>query len=159
MIALQITNLKTFMSELLSGETFDIFLLQEAAITMNNLFTIDGRVQKNFTPDAPYEYTPWKDIKGTCFYLIKGKQTPLNMQYVFQLLPTHLHRILEKEDMLHYEEVLKAFILTVRYDGEKAILYTGCAYHTFFPDKQPEKIWDEAIQHYLIKKEIACELL
>ena len=56
-------------------------------------------------------------------------------------------------------DLVKAFVLTVRFDGEKAILYTGTSFTTFVADKEPEKLWDEALKQYLFKNEIACEPL
>ena len=48
MLALKINNVKTFMTQLLIGDTFDAFPLAEASITTFNTFTIDGRVNKEF---------------------------------------------------------------------------------------------------------------
>ena len=42
MIALQITSMKNFMTQLLAADTFDIFLLEEAVITVGNTISIDG---------------------------------------------------------------------------------------------------------------------
>ena len=50
MIALQITALKPFMSALLSGDLFDIFLLEEATLATAATYTINGRVNKAFFP-------------------------------------------------------------------------------------------------------------
>ena len=158
MIALQITNLKSFMSTLFLGDAFDFFLLESASITMAVTYSIDGKWQKDFAP-SEYEYIPWEEIKPTCFSLIKGKQTPLRMQFVLQLMPKHLKSILQAHDAIQFESVIKAFVLTIRYDGEKAVLVTGTAYQTFLADKTPEKLWDEALYKYLLKKEIPCEML
>lgn len=158
MIALQITHLKSFMSTLFGGDAFDVFLMEEASITMATTFSIDGKLKKEFAP-SEYEYVPWSDIKHTCFQLIKGKQPPLRMQFVMELMPVHMASILKGRDATQFENIVKAFILTIRYDGEKAILVTGTAYQSFVADKTPEKIWDDACYKYLLKKEIPCELL
>ena len=42
MIALQITSMKQFMSQLLAGDTFDVFLLEEATLTTAFTIQIDG---------------------------------------------------------------------------------------------------------------------
>ena len=44
MIALQVTSVKTLMNQLLAGDTFDIFLLEEAIISTANTYTIDGHI-------------------------------------------------------------------------------------------------------------------
>ncbi len=167
MIALQISALKPFMSALLSGDIFDIFLLEKATLSTAVTYTIDGRVNKDFFPleereDTslhPYEFTPWSEIKGLCFDLIKGKRTPLHFQFVFHLMPVHVASILEKGDAAHLKDFIKAFVLTIRFDGEKIILCTGTSLTTFVADKEPERLWDAALRKYLQKKEIACDEL
>ena len=50
MIALQISSMKQFMNELLTGEAFDIFLLEEATLTTDVTYQIDGHVNVEFFP-------------------------------------------------------------------------------------------------------------
>ncbi len=167
MLALQITTLKPFMNALLAGDLFDIFLLEEASISTAATYTINGRLNKDFfTPENWSEratdfceFASWQEMKGICFHLIKGKNTPTHFQFVFQLIRKHTLNILDKGSSTVPEELIKAFVLTVRFDGEKAILCTGTSFTTFVPDKEPEKLWDAALKQYLFKKGIACEEL
>lgn len=167
MTALQITNLKAFMNALLTGDLFDIFLLEEASIATAASYTIDGRLNKDFftaeewsdKTTVPYEFASWQDMKVTCFNLIKGRRTPLHFQFVFQLMPEHTVSILAKGGGSTPADLIKAFVATVRYDGEKATLYTGTSFTTFVLDKEPEQLWDTAMKQYLYKKGIACEEL
>ena len=55
MIALQIQDIKNFMSKLLLSQTFDHFLLVEGTITTYNTFRIDGRIHKSFFTDEEME--------------------------------------------------------------------------------------------------------
>ena len=94
MLAIQIKDVKTFMSKLLSGNTFDSFLLEEAQIHTFNTFVIDGHQNRDFytkeeleDPEAfPYEYSEWKNMKTICFQLIKGKKVPTFMKIILHLL-------------------------------------------------------------------------
>ena len=78
MLAIKIKDVKLFMAKLLSADTFDTFLLEEAQIHTFNTFTIDGHQNREFytkeeleDPEIfPYEYSCWKEIKGICFILI-----------------------------------------------------------------------------------------
>ncbi len=158
MIALQITGLKNFMNAMLTGNVFDTFLLEEASVTTAVTYHIDGHAQKDFAP-CEYEFIPWSDIKGICFQLIKGTKVPLHFQFVFHLMPKHVESILKAADAAVDPSLIRAFVLTLRYNGEIATLYTGTAYTTFVADKEPEKLWDTACEKYLLKKEIACERL
>lgn len=165
MLALQITALKPFMNGLLAGDLFEPFLLEEAEIATATTVSIDGRLNKDFFPPDewedkslhPYEFAAWKDMKSVCFDLIKGKRTPSHFQFVFQLMPRHTLSILEKGNAAIAPNLVKAFVLTVRFNGEKAILCTGTSYTTFVMDKEPEQLWDEACKQYFYKKGIACE--
>ena len=165
MIALQITSMKQFMSELLTGETFDIFLLEEATVTTSFTVTIDGRVNVDFFPIAertpeliPYEYLSWREVKGLCFDLIKGKRTPLNFKFVLQLKPDKMKAMLEKEKLSTKDVPLKSLVLTIKYDGSKAVLTTGSSYQTFVLDKTADVVWDRQISKYLAMKGIPFEI-
>ncbi|MBP5734064.1 MAG: hypothetical protein J6W66_09615 [Lachnospiraceae bacterium] len=166
MIALQITSMKQFMNELLTGDAFDIFLLEEATISTAITISIDGHVNVDFYPIAertpellPYEYQPWSEMKGLCFDLIKGKRTPLNLKIVMQLKPDKVKAMLEKEKLASKAASLKSLVLTIKYDGGKAILTTGSSYQTFVMDKTADVVWDRQISKYLAMKGIQFEIL
>lgn len=167
MLALHITSMKQFMNQLLVSDTFDVFLLEEAVITTANTYTLDGYVNREFyspedlgsgqVPD--YEYSPWSTMKGLCFQLIKGKRTPLSFRFIFHLKPEQAQKLLEKANCSVDPSSIKALVLTIRYDGTKAVLTTGCAYHTFVMSKEAEQIWDKALVRYLSGKNIPYEAL
>ena len=110
MLAIQIKDVKTFMAKLLSADTFDSFLLEEAQIHTYNNFVIDGHQNRDFytkeeleDPEVfPYEYSMWKDMKGICFQLIKGKKVPTLMKITLHKKPQEVRALLEKADALEY---------------------------------------------------------
>lgn len=163
MLALEITSMKNFMAHLLSGDTFDIFLLEEASVNTANLFRIDGHINAEFFPPderdkehIPYDLRPWSEMKGLCFDLIKGKRTPLSFQFVLQLKPEQTRRLLG--DASAFGQV-KAPVLNIRYDGSRALLTTGISYHTFVADREADLLWDNALCRYLSDKGIGYEKL
>lgn len=166
MLALQITSMKQFMNELLVGDTFDIFLLEEATLSTAITFQIDGHLNTEFYPMAertperlPYAYQPWGEIKGLCFNLIKGKHTPLYFKFVLQLKPDKMLAMLEKAKLSQKEHQIKSLVLTIKYDGTKAILTTGSSYQTFVMDKTADVVWDRQVSKYLAMKGIGFEIL
>ena len=165
MIALQITSMKQFMNQLLMTDTFDPFLLEEAVISTGNTFTIDGHINRDFygtegdSPETLPEFRPWSEIKSLCFDLIKGKRTPLSFRFVLHLKPEKAIALLEKENCDVEPSQVKALVLNIRYDGSKAVLTTGTAFHTFLLSKEPDAIWDKNLQKYLDGKGISYELL
>lgn len=164
MIALQINSMKQFMNHLLAADTFDPFLLEEAVISTASTLTIDGHVNREFYGDtedssALYDFRPWRELKGLCFDLIKGKRTPLFFRFVFHLMPEKAAALLEKEHCDVESSQIKALVLNIRYDGSKAVLTTGTAFHTFLLSKEPDTIWDKALRRYLDGKGISYEEL
>lgn len=165
MIALQITNLKQFMQAFLATDAFDIFLLEEASISTYNTFQIDGHLNKAFYTNEewddrsvrPYDFTRWKDIRGLCFDLIKGKHTPLAFKFVLQLSPEYIEGILRKEDTLIKSTDIKALLFTLKYDNNGLHLITGTSLTTFIPDKSADICWDDAMKRFLVKKGIDFE--
>ncbi len=171
MLALEIASMKNFMSHLLSQDTFDAFLLEEATINTANCYTIDGHMNEDFFPPEerdsghiPYAFRPWSEIKGLCFDLIKGKYTPLYFKFVLQLKPEKTAALLQQANgspQEHCPELaqVKALVLNIRYDGSKAVLTTGTSYHTFVMDKEADRLWDNALCRYLDAKGIGYEKL
>ncbi len=166
MTALQISSMKQFMNHLLVTETFDSFLLEEAVISTANTFTIDGHVNREFyqnDKDADSqsipELRPWSELKGLCFDLIKGRRTPLFFRFVLHLKPEKAAALMEKEGCQTDLSQLKALVLTIRYDGSRAVLTTGTAFHTFVLSREPEAVWDRSLKKFLDSKGISCEEL
>lgn len=165
MKAYRISDLKNFMNKLLLTDSFDYFLLEEGTIITANAFQIDGHIQKDFYTKeeqedpslCPYDFSLWKDIRPFCFQLIKGKRTPLSFKFVLLLMPEHMERILMTGDFSDHGNLVKAFTLTVKYDGSHVTLITGLSTATFLMDKTPEQLWDNAFLKFMNNKQIAWE--
>jgi hypothetical protein len=165
MLALQITHLKTLMSQLLYADTFHIFMLESAVVTTANTYTVDGRMQRRFFSSeeseaaslCPQPFAKWEDMQVFCLGLIKGKRTPLSFKFVFQLMPEHMTRLLTQHECSVPTEQIKALVFTIHYDGTKALMTTGSSYHTFLMTKEPEEIWDTFLRQYLSQKGISYE--
>ena len=106
MIAIQFTNVKECMAQLLLSNTFDSFLFLEGEIVTYATFSIDGRFHPEFfsSEDLPEheeipEYSSWKNIREFCFSLIKGRRTPLRMKLIFSLSPNNIQRLLTQNDL------------------------------------------------------------
>ena len=165
MIAVQIKDVKTFMSKLLSGDAFDSFLLEEAQIRTFNTFTIDGyRNKEFFTKEeledpqiCPYEYSKWQEMKSICFQLIKGKKVPTFLKITLHTKPEEAQTLLEEGSVEIAANMLKAFVVTVKYDSNGLLLTTGTSFATFVMDKTPDMLWDDAFRKFLTDKGIEFE--
>lgn len=167
MLALKISSMKVFMNHLLVADTFDNFLLEEATISTANVYQIDGHINKEFyatdelteAQTIPYDFSQWKDMKSLCFNLIKGKRTPLFFKFVLHLKPEQVSKLMAAGNSTVSSEEIKALVLTIKYDGTQAVLTTASAYHTFLMSKEPDVLWDKAIQQFLTRKGIDYEIL
>ena len=74
-------------------------------------------------------------------------------------MPEKAAALLEKEGCSVAPSDIKALAINIRYDGSKAMLTTGTAYHTFLLSKEPDAIWDKAFKKYLDGKGISYEEL
>ena len=84
---------------------------------------------------------------------------PLFFRFVLHLMPQKAAALLEKESCGVEPSQVKALVLNIRYDGSKAILTSGTAFHTFVPSKEPDAIWDKALRKFLDGKKIPYEEL
>lgn len=157
MLAIRIKDVKSFMAKLLSADIFDSFLLEEAQIHTFNTFTIDGHQNREFytkeeleDPECfPYEYSQWKDIKGICYQLIKGKKVPSFMKIILHKKPEEAYTLLEEGGALEFVDTLKAFVVTIKFDCHGLMLTTGTSFTTFIMDKTPDLLWDNAFGKFL----------
>ena len=165
MLAIQIKDVKTFMAKLLNANTFDSFLLEEAQIHTYNTFTIEGYQNRDFYTKEeledkemfPYEYSQWKDMKGICFQLIKGKKVPIFMKIILHKKPEDAYTLLEEGGAISFAGNLKAFVVTIKYDAGGLLLTTGTSFSTFLMDKTADLLWDNAFRSFLTEMGIDFE--
>ena len=165
MLALQITSTKQFMNQLLTSDCFSSFLLESAFVTTFNTFHIDGRIHSEFYNNESEEYlektkytfSKYLDLQEHLFFVIKGSRTPLQMKLTLLLNPDAMDKLLLTNACTVPKEMLSAFVLNIKYDGEKILLTTAISYEGFTMDKSAEPIWDNAFKKFLSAKEIQFE--
>ena len=164
MVALQIQDIKNFMSKLLLSQTFDNFLLVEGSITTFNTFRIDGRLHTAFyTAEEAEEqslstrdFSLWKEVKPFCLELIKGKKTPLGFKFTFQLSKENTVKLLTTTGITSiHPENISGLLLNIRYDNGTLQVITGTNLSLFTLDKTLEHAWDEMVKRFLKQQEIS----
>ena len=96
-------------------------------------------------------------MRSLCFDLIKGKRTPVNFKIILHLKDSLVAELLSRGDTSVTPSDIKALVLNLKYDGSILTCITGTAFHSFLPDKTPDKLWDEYISHFLTEKGISFE--
>ncbi|MGN0400355.1 MAG: DUF5721 family protein [Blautia sp.] len=167
MTALQIQDVKDFMSRLLIGNDFDNFWLYEASITTFSTFTIDGTLHTDFFDteesrkiiETGRTCALWKEVKPFCFSIIKGKRTPLHFKIIFQLSRKNTEKLLLDSNSRWRPEEIFGLYLNLQYDGSSLICTTGTSIRTFTMDKSLDRIWDEMVIRFFKKQQITSETL
>lgn len=182
MKALEIKDMRRFMSGFLAGSLFDRFLLVNARITTFCTFTIDGRLQKAFfegtekdddspapgenaektgrdVPDGKTEYIPWPSVKARCFDIFKGKRQPLSFRFVLNLPQKLIPAFLAAQRLEADPAIVSGLGINLRFERKHLILTTGTALASFTPDRSVEQAWDEYVCRLLTRAEIETETL
>lgn len=164
MIALQIQDIKNFMSKLLLSQTFDNFQLVEGSITTFNTFHIEGRIQKSFFTAEEIEeqflenreFSLWKEVKPFCLELIKGKKTPLSFKFTFQLSSENTVKLLSSSGITSIRpENVSGLLLNIRFDNSALCVITATNLNLFTLDKSLEHAWDDMVKRFLKQQEIS----
>lgn len=166
MKAFKILETKNFMSRFLMSDCFDDYLLAEASITTYNTFVIDGHIvsdfYKNNESDAdalqiPYAFSTWKDMRGICFELIKGKRTPVSFRFTLHFKPELAEHLLSQSEAALSSKNLAAFVLNIKYQDGVVFLVTATSYQSFIADKTLDILWDSYLHAFLVAKEISFD--
>ena len=167
MIALQILDIKDFMSKLLIGAAFDPFWLSEASVTTSITYNLTGSLQPDFFDTEEKEalalegrnYALWKDVKPFCFSIMKGKKTPLHFKIVFLLSRKNVEKLLRDHPLgLTTEDIFGLFV-NFQYDGTHLTCTTGTSLITFTLDKTLDHVWDDLIQKFFKQQKIPYQNL
>ncbi len=157
MIALELTEVKTFMNKLLCSDVFDNFLLQEATIQGAISYHIEGALHTDFYSTEELEieqltglpFLPYGKVRTQCFDLIKGKRTPSYFKFVLLLSPSNLQKTLQQTGNSLTPADVSGMFLNLKFQNNKLTLTTGVSYRIFTVDKQLEREWDALIQRFL----------
>ena len=167
MIALHITRLGPFVGKLLSSDCFDSFLLEEGSVSMAATLTVDGHLNRAFYTEETwndpavraYDMAPWGTLRPLFHEFIKGKQAPASFRFVLHLRPDRIPALLTQGGATIAPAEIRALLITVRYDGEKATVVTGVSTHAFTMDKSADAVWDKAVQKFFSARGIAYETM
>lgn len=153
------------MTKLLSGRTFDSFLLEEASLSIKTTWILDGKINRNFysseewedETNHPFPLISWGEVRGHMRELIRGKKAPASLSIVLELRPDMMEQLLADEGYPRLMDNIGAMVLNIRYDGSEVTLVTGIALKSFTLDRNAERIWDEAMGRFLASCEIGFE--
>ena len=167
MIALKLTDKKTFMNQLLCTDIFDHFLLPEVTIKKDAVFTIDGHINKGFYSEEELKeqglvglrVLPYSNLKPICYQMIRGRHTPAYFKFILMLSPENTSNILDQSLSGFTENDITGIFIKLTFHSGQIVLTTGVSYSVFSTNRTLEQEWDRLVQKFLYKHAIAYEEL
>ena len=165
MKAFQIADVKDFMKKTLLQDTFDPFRVSEVSITTAVTYAIDGILHPEFyssdeanaLPNDGETYISWKEVKPFCFFIIKGKKTPLNFKIVFLLSRENVQKLLDMNGITIGFEDVSGLYLNCQYEKDTLMCVTGTSLRFFTMDKSLDHAWDDMVTKFFKQQGIAFE--
>ncbi len=167
MIALRLSDKKTFMNQLLCSEIFDRFLLLEASVAKEATFSIDGRINASFYTKEELDeqnlsdakILPYAKLRPICYQLIRGSHTPVSFKFILMLSPQNTANTLLHSESGFTESDIKGIFLNLTFQNGQLLLTTGISYASFSMDHTLDQEWDLLVKKFLNKYAIAFEEL
>ena len=159
MLSIQISDIKDFMSHLLSKDTFDHFYFIEASIKMGVSYQIQGRINEGFYDTSVEqtlnrEFCYWKEIRHRIFDIIKGKRLPLSCKIVLGLSKQSISYLIAHNNSSFREEDIEGIYINILYDPKNLLITTGISYKNFSLHKSLEYAFDEYLAKFLKEKAV-----
>lgn len=160
MIALQIEDIRKFMSKMLLGTTFDSYMVSEISITTFASFTIDGMFHPEFFSGSSDDsaasgvsddgrHIKWKTVRPVCLDIIKGKNLPVSFHIVLQLPPDETASLLDENDLSITPDDIFGFFLNISYRGDMLTVTTGSSVRVMSAAKAADMAWDRMAREFL----------
>ena len=167
MIALRLSDKKTFMNQLLCSEIFDRFLLLEASVAKEATFSIDGRLNASFYTKEELDeqnlsdakILPYAKLRPICYQLIRGSHTPVSFKFILMLSPQNTANTLLHSESGFTESDIKGIFLNLTFQNGQLLLTTGISYASFSMDHTLDQEWDLLVKKFLNKYAVAFEEL
>ena len=154
MLSKEITDIRNFMHQLLSADTFDRFLLCQAHITMAISWQIDGHIHSRFydSDNVPVEdYILWQEVRPQIYSILRGNRLPLSMKIILALPSKSAGLLMARTGEKDLSDPAPGMFLNILYQPSGLTLTTGLARSDFSLDKRPEEVFDDAIRSFLKK--------
>ena len=136
MLALTITDVRSFMVKLLKEEVFDDFQLRNAVVNAFARFEIYGS-------NGEDGCAMWSVVRPHVFGIIKGGKQPKNIKIIFG----------KEAQGLDADSPISLFI-NIHFEDGKVSLTTGVSKKDFSLDKSDSESWDAQVIQFLDNNEI-----
>ena len=161
MIALQVQDVKEFMSRLLIGNRNSMPSGCVKPVTTFVTYNIDGSLHKEFFDSnrrkcSLRQSAPSHRGRDQTLLLLhhERKHTPLHFKIIFQLSRQNVEKAAcGKRTFLETADVFGLY-LNLQYDGSHVTCTTGTSLKTFTMDKSLDRVWDEMVTKFFRQQQI-----
>lgn len=165
MISLKLTDIKTFMNQLLRSETFDNFLLAEASISKDATFSIDGHVNPSFYSKEELDgqglsersILPYAMLRPVCYQLMRGSRVPVSFKFILTLSPENMANTLARSESGLTASDVTGMLLNISFQNGQLFLTTGISYASFYADHTLDHEWDAMVRKFLSRHSVTFE--
>lgn len=165
MISLKLTDIKTFMNQLLRSETFDNFLLAEASISKGATFSIDGHVNPSFYSKEELDVQglsersilPYAMLRPACYQLMRGSRAPVSFKFILTLSPENMANTLARSESGLTAGDVTGMLLNISFQNGQLFMTTGISYASFYGGHTLDREWDSMARKFLAKHGILFE--
>ena len=163
MLALKITDTRSFKTKLLAQDTFDTFLFSEGSVTTFTTFAIDGTWHPDYfgeneqpEPDSGMngafrakQPLTWRMVRPVIYDIIKGRHTPINMRIILKLADYNVEHLLANAGLSLSKEQVDGLFLNLNYGKETVTATTGTSMKVFTLDRSLDRVWDDMVRRFL----------
>lgn len=150
MLALKISDTKSFMTKLLAQDVFDTFLFSEGSVTTFTTYSVDGSWHPDFFGENEQaRQLTWKRMRPVIFDIIKGKHTPIHMRIVLKLADYNVESLLKNSGLAITKEQVDGLFLNLTYSKDEVSITTGTSLLIFTLDKSLDHVWDDMVLRFL----------
>ena len=157
MNVLKILSQKDFSARLFTGETFDNFLVTEAAFVTS--FSSDFSGRRPAGSPGEEEFIPWRVLRPVAFSLIRGKDLPKSFHIILRLNTENTAKTLSSygEDSLPAGQT--GLYLNIRYEAETLTCTSGVSCPAFEKSLSLGRSWDRTVIRFLETSSLPAEPL
>lgn len=173
MIALKILDIPKMLHAINDSESFDSFALQELSIITDSALILEGRVHKEYNKassdtqqelsssatNVSSDFVAWKQVRQVASIYLSNRPLPLSYKIVLQAPISYQSKLVQSPMFTADPDLVKALVLTFRYEHETLTCLTGTSFTTFVADKSLDTLWDNAIKKSLAQMQIDFEQL
>jgi len=149
-----IKDIKLYMKHMLLENTFDLFLLEEAALNAAMKMEFDGHLYKGFYSEEELDERLnhgncilYADVRRIFLEAIKGATTPESFKFVLKA-PREIEMKLANESGYNLSEVGGLYINTT-FKDQTLTITAGVSLNVFRTDRELEQNWCDFVQKFL----------